>query len=307
MSANVESMFSVREKPWHGLGTIIQEACNSKEALHLAGLDWKVEQKPVLYNGKATGHQFNIRSSDDTVLGVVGGRYKPVQNADAFAFTDELIGGDVRYETAGSLANGKRVWMLARMPDTKVLDDVVEPYLCLTNGHDGFSSLKVCMTPVRVVCQNTLNMALSTAKRTWNVRHSGNIESKLAEAQHTLGLASKYMESFAKEAEELYKIKLAPKDFKDLAQTLFPLTDEMSSRKQESQYLLQCQLKEAWNMDDLGNIRGTGWGFMNAISDMATHRPPARKTDNYQENMFIYTIDAPVLLDQALKLLKERV
>ena len=148
---------------------------------------------------------------------------------------------------------------------------------------------------------------MSTAKRTWNVRHSGNIESKLAEAQHTLGLASKYMESFAKEAEELYKIKLAPKDFKDLAQTLFPLTDEMSSRKQESQYLLQCQLKEAWNMDDLGNIRGTGWGFMNAISDMATHRPPARKTDNYQENMFIYTIDAPVLLDQALKLLKERV
>ena len=166
MSANVESMFSVREKPWHGLGTIIQEACTSKEALHLAGLDWEVKQEPVVYKGTKTGHQFNIRSSDDTVLGVVGGRYKPVQNADAFAFTDELIGGDVRYETAGSLANGKRVWMLAKMPDTKILDDVVEPYLCLTNGHDGFSSMKVCMTPVRVVCQNTLNMALKGAKRT---------------------------------------------------------------------------------------------------------------------------------------------
>lgn len=109
MSANVETMFSVREKPWHGLGTIIQEACNSQEALRLAGLDWEVNQVPVLYNGKATGHQFNVRSSDDSVLGVVGARYKPVQNADAFAFTDELIGGDVRYETAGSLANGKRV------------------------------------------------------------------------------------------------------------------------------------------------------------------------------------------------------
>lgn len=307
MSANVESMFSVREKPWHGLGTIIEEACNSEEALRLAGLDWEVKQSPVLFNGKETGHQFNYRSTDDSFLGIVGGRYKPVQNKDAFAFTDELIGGDVRYETAGSLAGGKRVWMLARMPDTKVLDDVVEPYLCLTNGHDGFSSLKVCMTPVRVVCQNTLNMALKGAKRTWNVRHSGNIENKLAEAQHTLGLASEYMENFAVEAEELYKIKVAPKDFKDLAEKLFPITAEMSKRKEESQYLLQCQLKNAWDMDDLGNIRGTGWGFINAVSDMTTHRPPARKTDNYQENMFIYTIDAPMILDQALKMLKERV
>ena len=307
MSANVETMFSVREKPWHGLGTIIQEACNSEEALHLAGLDWEVLQEPVLYNNKNTGYQFNVRSSDETVLGVVGGRYKPVQNKDAFAFTDELIGGDVRYETAGSLASGKRVWMLAKMPDTKILDDVIEPYLCLTNSHDGFGSMKVCMTPVRVVCQNTLNMALNSAKRTWNVRHTGNIENKLAQAQHTLGLAQDYMNSLNAEAEELYKIKIAPKDFQQLTHTLFPITSEMSKRKEESQYLLHCQLKEAWEMDDLGNIRGTGWGFMNAISDMTTHRPPARKTDNYQENMFMYTIDAPVILDQALKLLKARV
>lgn len=307
MPANVETMFSVRETPWHGLGTVIQEACNSEEALRLAGLDWEVKQEPVIYNEKDTGYQFNVRSSDKKVLGVVGGRYKPVQNSSAFAFTDELIGGDVRYETAGSLSNGKRVWMLAKMPDTKILDDVVEPYLCLTNSHDGFGSMKVCMTPVRVVCQNTLNMALNTAKRSWNVRHSGNIENKLAEAKHTLGLASKYMDSFASEAEELYKIKVAPKDFAELSNALFPITEDMGTRKEEAQILLQSQLKEAWNMDDLGNIRGTGWGFMNAISDMTTHRPPARKTDNYQENMFMYTIDAPVLLDQALKLLKARV
>ena len=86
---------------------------------------------------------------------------------------------------------------------------------------------------------------------------------------------------------------------------MFPITDEMSRRKEEAQWLLQCQLKEAWDMDDLGNIKGTGWGFMNAVSDMSTHRPPARKTANYQENMFIYTIDAPALLDQALKMVKE--
>lgn len=308
MSAEVESMFSVREVPWHGLGTIIDEAVSSAQALELAGLNWTVRQEPVIYKGQDSGYKMNIRSTDDKVLGVVGGRYKPVQNADAFAFTDELIGGgDVVYETAGSLSTGRRVWMLAKMPDTRILDDVVEPYLCLTNSHDGFGSLKVCMTPIRVVCQNTLNLALQKASRTWNVRHTGNIEGKMKEAQHTLGLASKYMEALAEEAEALYDIKIAPKDFKELTQTLFPITDEMSRRKEEAQYLLQCQLKEAWEMDDLGNIKGTGWGFMNAISDMATHRPPARKTENYRENNFMYVIDAPALLDQALKLLKARV
>lgn len=305
MSHNVESCFSVREVPWHGLGTIIQEAPDSEAALKLAGLDWSVKQVPVLYEGQKTGHQFNVRESDNRVLGVVGGRYKPVQNSEAFAFTDELVGGDVRYETAGSLADGKRVWMLAKMPDTRVLDDVVEPYLCLTNGHDGFSSLKVCMTPVRVVCQNTLNMALKGAKRTWTVRHSGNINAKMEEAQQTLGLAQDYMEKFAEEAEELYSIKVSPVQFDILKNSLFPITDDMSRRKEEAQWLLQCQLKEAWEMDDLGNIKGTGWGFINAVSDMSTHRPPARKTANYQENMFIYTIDAPMLLDKALKMVKE--
>lgn len=308
MSAEVESMFSVREVPWHGLGTIIDEAVSSAQALELAGLNWTVRQEPVVYKGQDSGYRMNIRSTDDKVLGVVGGRYKPVQNADAFAFTDELIGGgDVVYETAGSLSTGRRVWMLAKMPDTRILDDVVEPYLCLTNSHDGFGSLKVCMTPIRVVCQNTLNLALQKASRTWNVRHTGNIEGKMKEAQHTLGLASKYMEALAEEAELLYDIKIAPKDFKELTSALFPITDEMSRRKEEAQYLLQCQLKEAWEMDDLGNIKGTGWGFMNAISDMATHRPPARKTENYRENNFMYVIDAPALLDQALKLLKARV
>lgn len=307
MAANVETMFSVREKPWHGLGQIIREAVCSEEAIKLAGLDWEVRQEAVIYKGQDSGYQMNIRSSDDKVLGVVGGRYKPVQNKEAFEFTDALLGQGVCYETAGSLSTGKRVWMLAKMPDVVLFDDVVEPYMCLTNSHDGFGSLKVCMTPVRVVCQNTLNMALTSAKRMWNVRHTGNITNKMAEAQHTLGLAEAYMRAFQEEAEELRQIKVAPKDFKILSEQLFPITDEMSKRKEESQILLQEQLKHAWEMDDLGNIRNTGWGFMNAVSDMSTHRPPARKTDNYQENSFMYVIDMPTVLDTALKLVRARV
>ena len=307
MAANVETMFSVREKPWHGLGTIVQEAPTSKDALTLAGLDWEVRQEPVIYKDQDSGYFMNIRSTDDKVLGVVGGRYKPVQNVDAFDFVDGLVGEGVTYETAGSLSTGKRIWLLAKMPDIKILDDVVEPYMCLTNSHDGFGSLKVCMTPVRVVCQNTLNLALNSAKRSWNGRHTGSIENKMAAAKETLGLAKTYMESLSKEAEELYKIKVAPKDFVEISEKMFPITKDMSARKEESQILLREQLRHAWEMDDLGNIKGTGWGFMNAVADMSTHKPPTRKTGNYQENAFMYVIDAPAILDTAMKLIRERV
>lgn len=308
MSANVETMFSVRETPWHGLGTIVQEAPTSQEALHLAGLDWKVRQAPAVYDEQETGYFFNVRESDNKVLGVVGSRYKPVQNEEAFAFVDELLGEGVTYETAGSLSSGKRVWLLAKMPTTKILDDEVEPFLCLTNSHDGFGSLKVCMTPVRVVCQNTLNLALTNAKRNWNIRHTTNINSKITDASRTLHLAQDYMKNFADEAEDLACIKISAIGFHDLSEKLFPVTAKDGKRKEESQLALRSQLNTAWNMDDLGNIKGTGWGFLNAVSDMATHRAPMRKqTATYQENMFMATIDAPALLDQALQLLKAKV
>lgn len=305
MSANVETMFSVREKPWHGLGTVVREAVTSREALTLAGLDWEVRQEPLIYKGQNSGYFMNIRSTDDKVLGVVGSRYKPVQNVDAFDFVDGLIGEGVTYETAGSLNSGKRIWLLAKMPDVRILGEVVEPFMCLTNSHDGFGSLKVCMTPVRVVCQNTLNLALRSAKRSWNGRHTGSLESKMAAAKETLGLAREYMSSLSKTAEELYKIKVSPKDFSILQDKLFPITEDMTKRKEESQILLREQLKYAWEIDDLGNIRGTGWGFINAVADMSTHKPPARKTENYQENAFMYVIDYPVILDQAMKLIME--
>lgn len=110
MAANVETMFYVREKPWHGLGTCVEEAPTSADALRLAGLDWEVKQRSIQVCGGAKIENFkaNVRSSDGAVLGVVSDRYQIVQNAEAFSFTDELIGGDVRYETAGSLQNGKK-------------------------------------------------------------------------------------------------------------------------------------------------------------------------------------------------------
>ena len=174
MSANVETMFSVRETPWHGLGRIVMDAPASREALELAGLDWQVESRNI-YSGTGAmipGYRANVRSTDDAVLGVVSDRYRIVQNEEAFQFTDDLLGEGVTYETAGSLQGGKKVWMLAKLPEKYIIaGDEVTPYLVFFNSHDGSSGVKVAMTPVRVVCQNTLNLALNNAKRIWTARH----------------------------------------------------------------------------------------------------------------------------------------
>lgn len=193
MPANVETMFSVRETPWHGLGRIIMDAPASREALELASLDWQVESRNI-YSGTGAmipGYRANVRSTDDAVLGVVSDRYRIVQNEEAFQFTDDLLGEGVTYETAGSLQGGKKVWMLARLPRKYLIaGDQVEPYLVIFNSHDGSSGVKVAMTPIRVVCQNTLNLALNTAKRSWTARHTENVLLRVQDARETLQLDS---------------------------------------------------------------------------------------------------------------------
>ena len=197
MSANVETMFYVRETPWHGLGTKVMTAPDSREALIAAGLNWNVIQEPIYTeeNEPISGYKANIRDSDRRVLGVVTDRYKVVQNHAAFAFADELLGRGVRYETAGSLQDGKKVWLLAHMPHEYIISgERISPYLLFSNTHDGSGAVKVALTPIRVVCNNTLNLALKNAERAWSMIHTGDIQSKNKEASDTLIKAERYME-----------------------------------------------------------------------------------------------------------------
>ena len=150
MSANVETMFYVRENPWHGLGTKVNEAPGSREALIIAGLNWNVLQEPIYTETEEfiEGYKANVRDSDRKVLGVVTDRYKVIQNQEAFAFTDALLGEGVRYETAGSLQGGKRVWLLAHMPHEYIISgERISPYLVFTNTHDGSGAIKAALTP----------------------------------------------------------------------------------------------------------------------------------------------------------------
>lgn len=298
MSANVETMMYVKEKPWHGQGIRVEEALNSKEALQMAGLDWTVDPKKVIVNNMVVPNYIaNVRSSDEKVLGIVSDRYKVVQNIDAFEFTDAIIGNgeiDIKYESAGSLANGKKVWMLARMPKTTILGDDVEPFMVFTNSHDGSGSIKVAMTPIRVVCQNTLTLALSKAERMWTVKHMGNMESKMHEAQLTLGLAQNYMGNMEEMAELMQQITITDDTLKEYLNLAFPIPfgKNATDRKiSNTNYMRDNFMMKYNSIEDVKKFGETGWKLWNVASDIIGHETSLRQTRTLSENRFMNLVD----------------
>lgn len=308
MAANVETMFYTREKPWHGLGTMVAEAPNSKDALRLAGLNWKVLQEPVYTENKELiqGYKANVRDTDRKVLGVVTDRYKVIQNEEAFAFTDTLLGEGVRYETAGSLQEGRRVWMLARLPREFIIGgERISPYMVFSNTHDGSGAVKTALTPIRVVCNNTLNLALRTAKRSWSMIHTGDISGKIEEATNTLLLADEYMTALGQEFENLRKIKLSEKQVLDYIKILLPMEENYSLLQKRGVEKLRADMKMRYfDAPDLKDVGNNGYRFVNAVSDFATHSIPRRKTANYKENIFARTADGNPMIDRAYQLVK---
>ena len=222
MAANFETGFFVGTPAWHGLGTVIKNAPTSADAIKIAQLDWDVVPTPIFdqFGNVIPGYKVNQRSSDKKNLGIVTDRYRIVQNRDAFAFIDELLGQGVTFETAGSLASGKRVWMLARLEDRLMAEEEMENYLVFTNTHDGTGAIRVACTGVRVVCQNTLNLALSNASRHWSCVHKGDIQSKLDEARYTLQNANRYMDALEEEFGELKLKKITETDVMDMTEAL---------------------------------------------------------------------------------------
>ena len=307
MPANVETMFYTREKPWHGLGIRVESALNSQEALVAAGLDWKVIQKPITTSDGCLipGFKANIRDRDQQILGVVTDRYKVVQNEDAFAFTDQLLGEGVTYETAGSLQKGRRTWILAKLPQKYIISgDEIEPYLVFMNSHDGTGAIKAAMTPIRVVCQNTLNLALSTAKRTWSTNHTGDMNGKLMDARDSLLYAEKYMAELGKTIERLNQIRLTDRQVKEYIDALFPIYEEPTIQQKKN--LLRMKedfMARYFDAPDLQNVGKNGYRFINAVSDFATHAKPLRTTANYKENLFAKTVEGNAMIDCACKIL----
>ena len=306
MAANVESMFYVRETPWHGLGTKVLEAPASKDALQLAGLNWRVMQEPIYtaMEELVDGYKANVRDSDRKVLGVVTDRYRVIQNDEAFAFTDELLGAGVKYETAGSLQGGRKVWLLAHMPHEYIISgERISPYLLFSNTHDGSGAIKVALTPIRVVCQNTLNLALANAKRSWSMIHTGDIKEKMQEAKDTLFLAENYMDELGKEFEALRMKKLTDKQVMEYIEILLPIEDGSTPQQEKNMKRLREDMKiRYFDAPDLQGVGKNAYRFVNAVSDFATHAEPLRRTANYKENLFSRTVDGNPMIDKAYQM-----
>lgn len=273
------SMFYTGKRPWHELGTVLAHPATAREAIEAARLGYTVETAPIyLQDGtEIDDYRATVRQDTKTALGVVGDRYVPVQNTEAFGFFDAVVGaGQAIYHTAGALGRGERVWMLAQIPgDLRVhgTEDLIERFLLLTNSHDGSSCLRMFFTPVRVVCQNTLNVALRGGKQQGiSIRHTGNIQGKVEEAQRALGLAVKYYDDLGAILDRLVEIPMSRQGVAEYFKTLVPdnVTADQATRTQNIRDRMST-LFERGRGNHAPKIRGTLWAALNAVTEYVDH------------------------------------
>jgi phage/plasmid-like protein (TIGR03299 family) len=298
---DTDSMFSVssrRQPPWHGLGVVLDEYPKSiDEALEKAGLGWKVAHGDVLVVKRpewtddfgtkhpaelipAKGFKANVREDTGDVLGIVSDEYEVVDNRAAFAFLDALIGSDMHFETAGSLWGGRRVWVLARLPEYVELGgDLSATYVYVANSHDGSMAVTAAVTPIRIVCANTLGAALRqtdhgvNAQRTFRFRHTGNLQAKFAEARHVLGMTINYQMQFKELADRLALEPISECALeRRVLRHLWTIDENLGkvargNRERTIEQVLAVCRGRGTAGDTTGNSPGTKWVAFNAIAE----------------------------------------
>lgn len=296
-------MLSTGTRPWHGIGTVVKDAPTSIDAIRIAKLDWDVEQFPIYADDQEVpGYFANVRTDTKEALGVVKSRYRIVQNSEAFDFVDAIVNGkdiECRYETAGSLFNGRRIFLLVKLPNMNLLGDDIENYLFFTNTHDGTSSLTAGISNVRVVCNNTLQLAMRNAARTWKCRHTISIEDKKKEAQSALGMAVEYMDTMKDTATEMARKLINEEQF---FRTLYERNPTHIADKNKMR-TFSTIMDIYHGKDDLQNFKGTAWGMYNAVADFVSNTDAFRTTETFAENKLKGFFDGYKLLEESQKIL----
>lgn len=277
MVAAVETLAYVADRgvPWHGLGNPVESLMTAAEALEASQLNWTVEKRNIkVQGGEVIPDKWaTVRASDGKPLGVVGSRYQIIQNADAFAFADNLVdSGEAKYETAGSLWGGKRVFLSMELNHLDITvpgdDSDIKMYLMLTNSHDGSGAADAVVTPVRSVCQNTVNAAIAAAKSRFRIRHTGDVSRKMLAAREALGITFKYAEEFQKLATRLSLKKVVDDQVLDILRTaVFPIDDEAVSEERLAEHASTLAFENYLTSDTMDAIRGTAWGAFNGIAE----------------------------------------
>lgn len=293
------SFFSVQEKAWHGLGQVVTEYPTSEEAIKHAGLDYEVVKAPLFTTGSGIiekdgsteirdgqinvpNYFANIRNDNNTVLGVVGKDYHIVQNRDAFAFFDAIVGGGdgIVYETAGALGNGERIFITAKLPDYIRVgkgEDITEKYIFLTTSHDGSGSITAAFTPIRIVCQNTLNASLRNMSNVVRIKHTSGAKQRLENAHKVMGLANTLSDQLQDIFNNWTKVKVSDNEVKKLIQlALCPNSETLDLLKKGAEDELSTVFKNtvedafAYAMmsdtQQMDTTKGTLFGAYNAVT-----------------------------------------
>lgn len=305
-----DTMMSVREMPWHRLGKVLDDYPTSiDDALEKSGLGWRVRQGDVFVVERpewtddhgvvvppklipADGFRANMREDDGAVLGIVSSDYKVVQNREAFQFLDALIMSDLHFETAGSLMNGKKVWVLARLPEfVEVGGDPTATFVFCANSHDGSMAVTSAVTPVRIVCANTLGWALNKAEaradRVYKFRHTGDLQLKYDEARRVMGLTVNYAAAFKIIGDKMALTPVSTDKAAELAGELWPDNIEAGKRAQRNRAERVEKVVQIFKggTGTEGNAPGTAWCYANAVGEFADwERRYTAKTDQMQRS-----------------------
>ncbi len=293
------SFFSVKEKAWHGIGQIVAQYPTSEEAIKFAGLDYEVVKSPLFTKGsgiiqtadsieigrselEVPDYFATIRTDNNAVLGVVGKDYHIVQNREAFNFFDAIVGGGegILYETAGALGKGERIFITAKLPDYIRVgngDDVTEKYIFLTTSHDGSGSITAAFTPVRIVCQNTLNASLRTMTNVVRIRHTSGARQRIENAHKIMGLA----ETLSSQLEGIFndwaKVRVTDREVRKLLQlALCPNKETFDLLKKGAEDEISTVFKNtvedafayamASDTQQMDTTKGTLFGAYNAVT-----------------------------------------
>lgn len=287
MPANVQSMAYVGKAPWHEMGTPVTRIVHADEMMRAAGLDWTIEKRPArgakpigkLVKGKERYGRYEIvrlpranTVEQEVVLGIVTDRYEPLQNQDAFGFFDPIVDQEKAFfETAGALGEGERVWVMAKMPDVMeiVRGDECQKYLLLSNTHTGQGSVVVKFTAIRVVCQNTLMLAMEDGMPAFRVRHSKVMSDRLVEVASLIAAATEVYEQAHELFVQMAKKRLSEDLLKRYLEVVFP--NPKKGNPPPKQAHVRKLLDEA---DDLqmNGVRGTLWAAFNAVTRFEDYR-----------------------------------
>lgn len=266
---------------WNRVGTKVEGSMTAQEALQKGKLDWTVELQParVTYNGKSSivpGKFVPIRTSDGRPLGVVGASYKPVQNVSALNFMDAYIGrGEAEYVTVGNIGDGKLIWMLAKMPNTSTAVDLVERYMLMSTSHNGVSPVMLAALDFRIWCANQIQAAIRKAKNKFVIRHTTNVEMRMADARKAFDGSLKYFGEMDVIYGQMKEIKFSQTQLLSLVEKVFGATNEDKSNRQVNRIEAIQEKIVDLSLTGMGThlpgVKGTAWGAYNAVTEYLDH------------------------------------